>query len=217
MSSKTKIFAAFTGDEILKESGRLPFALLNPFVRAGYEVLVCDNLRARLAASYQRDEVELPETARLTLSMPGVVFTSRIPDDPGDTLYVFDRPLDAAHGRAWKRRLQVRFDLFAPYWLRAPVIAPYAMHPAQATQRRHGVADRHGTGGDFRQKWLEDEVVDRIDQFDFGQIADAPLQFLCGEHAGKAAAQHENPRFPPSHALAPPVPVASREWSSAGA
>ena len=132
MSGVKKVFAALTGDEILRESGRLPFALLNPFVRAGYEVRVYDNLGARLSAFYQCDAADLPETARLTLSMPGVEFTSRIPDDSGEFLYLFDRPLDAARGRAWRRRVQVRFDLFAPYWLRAPVIAPYGMHPAQA-------------------------------------------------------------------------------------
>jgi hypothetical protein len=129
-------------DEMLRESGRLPFAVLNPFVQAGYEVRVHDNLSARLAAFYQRDEVDLPETARLTLSMPGVVFTSRIPDDTGDFLYIFDHPLEAARGQAWKRRLQVRFDLFAPYWLRAPVIAPYAMHPAQVMRATPGELER---------------------------------------------------------------------------
>ena len=117
---------------MLRESGRLPFAVLNPFVLAGYEVLVYDNLRARLVNFFQRDEADLPETARLTLSMSGVVFTSRMPDDPGEFLYLFDRPLEAASGRIWRRCLQVRFDMFAPYWLRAPVMAPYAMHPAQA-------------------------------------------------------------------------------------
>lgn len=132
MNGPRRVFAAFSSEEMLRESGRLPFAVLNPFVRAGYEVRVYDNLSARLAAFYQRDEINLPETARLTLSMPGVEFTSRMPDDPGEFLYLFDRPLEAARGRAWRRRLQVRFDLFAPYWLRAPVIAPYAMHPAQA-------------------------------------------------------------------------------------
>lgn len=132
MNGPRRIFAAFTSNEMLRESGRLPFALLYPFVRAGYEVRVYDNLRSRLAAFYQRDEADLPETARLTLSMPGVEYTSRIPDDASDFLFLFDRPLEAARGCAWKRRVQVRFDLFAPYWLRAPVIAPYAMHPAQA-------------------------------------------------------------------------------------
>ena len=131
-----------TSDEMLRESGRLPFAMLYPFVRAGYEVRIYDNLRSRLAAFYQRDEADLPETARLTLSMPGVEFTPRLPDDPGDFLYLFDRPLDAARGCAWMRRVQVRFDLFAPYWLRAPLIAPYAMHPAQALRATPEVLER---------------------------------------------------------------------------
>lgn len=142
MTGPRRVFAAFTSDEMLRESGRLPFAVLYPFVRAGYEVRVYDNLRSRLAAFYQRDEADLPETARLSLSMPGVEFTSRIPDDPGEFLYLFDRPLGLARGCAWRRRVPVRFDLFAPYWLRAPVIAPYAMHPAQALRATQEVLER---------------------------------------------------------------------------
>jgi hypothetical protein len=132
MSAKRRLFAAFTTEEMLRESGRLPFSVLYPFVRAGYEVQVYDNLRARLCAFYKRGETELPETARLTLSMPGVRFTTQIPDEADDFHYLFDRPLEECRERDWKRRLQIRFDLFAPHWLRAPLIAPYAMHPAQA-------------------------------------------------------------------------------------
>jgi hypothetical protein len=142
MNGPRRVFAALTSDEMLRESGRLPFAVLNPFVRAGYEVRVYDILRSRLAAFYQRAEADLPEPARLTLEMPGVEFTSRIPDDAGGFLYLFDRPLDAARGCAWKRRVQVRFDLFAPYWLRQPVIAPYGMHPAQAMRATPDVLER---------------------------------------------------------------------------
>ena len=134
MNRKRRLFASFTTEEMLRESGRLPFALLNPFIRAGYDVQVYDNLRERLCAFYKRDEADLPETARLTLSMPGVQFTSRIPDDASECLYLFDRPLEECRTRQWKRRLEVRFDLFAPYWFRTPVIAPYAMHPAQAVR-----------------------------------------------------------------------------------
>lgn len=127
-----RVYASFTSDDMLRESGRLPFALVYPFVRSGYEVVVYDNLRRRLVDCYKRDEPDLPETARLSLSMPGVEYSGLIPEKADDFLYLFDRPLAAAMGLPWRRRIQLRSDLFSPYWLRSPLIAPYAMHPSQA-------------------------------------------------------------------------------------
>lgn len=131
MSGRRRLFAAFTGDEILRESGRLPFMLIRPFVAAGYEVCIYDNLRDRLTAFYRCDEAALPETARLSLSIGGAAFTRELPEDCADTIYLFDRPLASALQRSWRKRVHVRFDLFAPYHWRPPVVAPYSMHPSQ--------------------------------------------------------------------------------------
>jgi glycosyltransferase involved in cell wall biosynthesis len=129
---RRRVFASFTSDEMLRESGRLPFALLFPFVRSGYEVVVYDNLRRRLTEYYTRDESDLPETARLSLSMPSADHSGLIPEKADDFIYLYDRPLASAIGRSWRRRIQIRFDLFSPYRLRAPLIAPYGMNPSQA-------------------------------------------------------------------------------------
>lgn len=131
MSGKGKLFASFITDEMLRESGRLPYLLLYPFLAAGFEVRVYDNLRQRLTEFYKCDESGLPKPARLTLSMPGAKFTDGIPEDSGDSIYLFDHPLGSAKRQPWRKLVHVRFDLFSPYRLRAPVIAPYSMNPAQ--------------------------------------------------------------------------------------
>jgi hypothetical protein len=132
MSCHGKVFAAFTGDEILRESGRLPYSLLYPFSAAGFEITLLGSLKRRLAEFYKCDESGLPEPARRLLSLRGVRFTDDCPEDCGELIYLFDYPLAAARRRPWRKRVNVRFDLFSPYRLRAPLIAPYAVHPAQA-------------------------------------------------------------------------------------
>lgn len=127
-----RVFASFTTDEILRESGRLPFGVLTPFVRSGYEVLVWAGLRDRLASVYGADGATPPETARLTACMPGVAFVDRLPEDPSNWVYLFDQELPGSARIPWRRRVRVRFDLFSPYRLREPLIAPYGMHPTQA-------------------------------------------------------------------------------------
>jgi hypothetical protein len=132
MTDKKKVFVAFTGDEMLQEFGRLSHPLLRAFLAAGYEVLVYDNLRQRLAESHSCEEKDLPEPARLVLSMPGIRFTAALPPDPANCEYLFDYPLAAARRCRWKRRLRVRFDLFSAHRLHDPVIVPYGMFPSHS-------------------------------------------------------------------------------------
>lgn len=110
----------------------MPHAILNAFVQAGYEVRVFGNLRQRLTEFYKCEEPSLPQPARLTLALPGVEWANTLPADPSEVLYLFDHPLALARRRTWRKKVKVRFDLFSPYRLRAPIIAPYPMHPAQA-------------------------------------------------------------------------------------
>jgi hypothetical protein len=117
---------------MLRESGRLPFALLWPFVSAGYAVQVDENLRSRLVSRYGQADAELPPTARCSLTMDGVSYTDRPPSDTASAIYLFDTPRADFFDRRWRKRIRVRFDMFSPYPLRMPVIAPYAMHPLQA-------------------------------------------------------------------------------------
>lgn len=126
-----RLFAAFIGDEILQEWGRLPYAVLHPFLASGFEVQVYDNLRSRLTAFEQCEERDLPQPAQLTLGMRGVTFTSQIPDHADEFIYLFDYALDIAKRRPWMRRVHLKYDTFSSYWLRSPLLAPYAMHPAQ--------------------------------------------------------------------------------------
>ncbi len=142
MTRTKQVFAAFCGDEILRESGRLPYALLYPFVAAGYEVWVLGNIGQRLVEFYRCDEASLPPTARMSLTMSGVRFTNELPESPSEFIYLYDYPLRSAKRRRWRKRVQVRFDLFSAYSVRAPVIVPYSMHPAQTSWARSEDVDR---------------------------------------------------------------------------
>lgn len=129
MSGPRRVFAAFTSDDMLRDSDRLPFAVLSPFVRPGYWVRVYDNLRSRLTAFYQRDWADLPETARITLGVSGVEFSSRSPDDPGDLL----RP--PARGGPRTRLAAPRASLFrpvAPYRVRVLRVVRHPPEPGAA-------------------------------------------------------------------------------------
>ena len=95
MISSKKVFAAFTGDAILRESGRLPFALLHPFLAAGYEVRVFNSLGRRFTEYYKCDDLPLPQPARLTLSMRDVHFVDTFPAEPKEFVYLFDHALEA--------------------------------------------------------------------------------------------------------------------------
>lgn len=131
MTSNKSVFAALTGPEIAREYGRLPYPVLRAFVDAGYRVRVHTDLRQRLLDEHQCDEADLPQASKRLLALPGLEFVDHVPDDDeGDALLLYDRPLDAAMRRRWRKRVQVRYDLFAPYRLRAPIIAPYPMYLA---------------------------------------------------------------------------------------
>ena len=132
MAPKGRLFAAFAGDAMLRESGRLPHAILFPFLFAGYQVYLDASLPRRLAAFYGCEESSLPDPAARLLSRESVMLTSSPPDDPRDFLYVYDEPDPTAHRLPWRKRVRVGFDLFAPHRIRAPIIAPYPVHSAQA-------------------------------------------------------------------------------------
>ena len=127
-----RVWARFTGEPMLRESGRLPFAVLHPFVQAGCEVVLEAGLRERLIRHCGGDPAGLPPTAQLSLSMPGLRLAAGPPADPRGWLYLHDQPGGALARQPWQRRVRVAADTFGAYPLRQPLIAPYGMHPAQA-------------------------------------------------------------------------------------
>ena len=143
MESDRKVFATFLGEEILRESGRLLYSLLFSFLSANYEVHVLSNIRQRLTDFYNCGESDLPEPAQLALSLEGLRFADRPPANTRDCVYLYDKPWAVAKGLAWRKRVIVRYDLFSPYRLRAPIIAPYPMHPSQTRRARPEVLTQY--------------------------------------------------------------------------
>jgi len=116
------VFAKFLRTDIVGEMGRLLFSLLNAFSVSGYHISLFDSF----------SPASLDKYGRLACSLDHVNLTRDDPARPDDTLYVFDEQDPRLAGRGWRKKVQVRFDVFSPYWFRRPIIMPYPVHPVHA-------------------------------------------------------------------------------------
>ena len=113
------VFARFAEDHILDEMGRLLYSILNIFTTNGYQVRLFDNI----------DFSALDKYGQLVPSMNNLALVDKVPDDSGPLLYLFDREERSCAGQQWKKKVQVKFDMFSSYWITDPVFMPYPVHP----------------------------------------------------------------------------------------
>ncbi|GMQ86845.1 MAG: hypothetical protein BMS9Abin08_0043 [Gammaproteobacteria bacterium] len=113
------VFARFTEDDILDEMGRLLYSILNIFATNGYRVELFDNINFS----------ELDKYGQQVPSLDNLYLVDSVPDDSGDRLYLFDRVDKTCSKRRWKKKIQVKFDIFSTYRLTDPLIMPYPVHP----------------------------------------------------------------------------------------
>ena len=113
------VFAKFLNDEILGEMGRLLFSLLNVFVASGYHIRLADNL----------PPAKLDKYGQMACSLQGVSLTDAVPSETSGMIYLFDEEDRTLGARAWRKKIQVRFDVFSPYWFKQPMLMPYSVHP----------------------------------------------------------------------------------------
>jgi hypothetical protein len=116
------VFAKFLKTDILGEMGRLLFSLLNTFSVSGYHISLFDSLPPE----------KLDKYGRRARTLPHVALTEVDPTETEATLYLFDEEEPALASRRWRKKVQIRFDVFAPYWFRRPLIMPYPVHPVHA-------------------------------------------------------------------------------------
>jgi hypothetical protein len=132
------VVARFLGTEILGELGRLLFSLLNAFVMSGY----------RIRLSGLPPLQALNEYARLACSLKNVTLTESVPADCSDMIYLYDKEDRALARRRWRKKIEIRYDVFSPYWLSDPILMPFPVHPVHAgldlpeRLRRHRAAER---------------------------------------------------------------------------
>ena len=155
MTQEKHIFAKFTGNEIFLEQGRLLFSLLHVFAKAGYKITLYDNLADK----------QLDKYGQLVYALPGVQLTDGPTGGVESDLYLFDREDKRIGKRPWRKKVQVRFDMFAPFWFSDPIIMPFPMHPLQADtspEKLHACRSRQRTlrlffSGDtlhYGREWL---------------------------------------------------------------
>jgi len=116
------VFAKFVQPDILGEQGRLLFAVVNAFSRAGYAVSLCDNIAQESLGKY----------GRLARSLPGVNLVGETPPDTSHTMYVYDAADPTLRGHGWRKTVRVGFDIFAPWRFSRPVLMPFPLHPSHA-------------------------------------------------------------------------------------
>lgn len=114
------VFAKFLERTILTESGRLLFSLLNAFAAEGYRVVLFDNIPID----------DLDTNGRISVSaIDNVHLGKSIPDRSEEGIYLFDKEDAACASKKWRKKVQVRFDIFAAHSFRRPLLMPYPMHP----------------------------------------------------------------------------------------
>jgi hypothetical protein len=121
-ANKPIVFVKFQAKEIHAELGRYVFSLLNAFTTSGHTILLTDNIPVDQLGLYAA-------TAR---SFQGVSLTTTIPDRTPDKIYLFDVEDKKAGRHEWLKKIQVKFDVFSPYWFRRPVLMPFPIHPVHA-------------------------------------------------------------------------------------
>ncbi len=122
MNAEKRIYARFRGPEIFLEQGRLLFSLLHVFANSGYRISLFNYLGDKPLEKY----------GQMIHTLAGLTLTDSPPDAPEDCFYLYDRAdLDLTR-LPWKKRIQVRFDLFSPFWFSNPIIMPFPMHPMQS-------------------------------------------------------------------------------------
>jgi hypothetical protein len=122
MPDAKRIYARFTGPEIFLEQGRLLYSLLHVFVREGYRIDLFDWL----------GEKPLEKYGQMIHGLDSLRLVHAAPADPAQQWYLYDRTVPELAALPWRKRLQVRFDLFSPFWRENPIIMPFPMHPMQS-------------------------------------------------------------------------------------
>ena len=116
------VFARFTGNDILGEMGRLLYSILNIFSTNGYEVKLFDNINFS----------ELDKYGQLVPSMTNLTLVDTVPDNSSHMFYLFDGEDRTCSRLPWRRKIQIKFDVFSSYRLSQPLIMPYPVHPLQS-------------------------------------------------------------------------------------
>jgi hypothetical protein len=126
-SGQPPIFAKFVTQDILSEMGRLLFYTLNIFALNGYRIKLFQNM------DFEKLEKDRPYI-RLVESIENLVMVDEHPENTEGMIYLFDNTDRECAHKNWKKKVQVKFNIFSSYfWSLSresrPVMMPYPMHP----------------------------------------------------------------------------------------
>src|SRR3990172_11009855 len=134
MPDKKILYVKFQDTDTLWENGRHLFAILNAFSLANYQIYLCDSVIQLLQNIFGSNLDDFPLPARLALRLNNVVIVKSPPIGVEAGIYIFDIEDKYLRGRKWAKKIQLKFDLVSSYRFSKPMIMPYAVHPAHATE-----------------------------------------------------------------------------------
>jgi len=126
------VFCDFANDDLYVGAGRHVFALVNAFALSGCQVDVLANGKVK----------NIGKWGQHIFTREGVRLVDEYPPDSRNVIYVYDNKAARPGLKRWRKRVEIKLDLFSPYRLaravnRAPVVMPFGMHPVHWG---HGVA-----------------------------------------------------------------------------
>lgn len=119
MTNPKFLFAKFSEKDILLEQGRLLYSLLSAFSTTGYRISLFNNLAPDSLEKY----------GKLVFSLEGLTLADSPPTNPENWIYLYDKEDKTLGKYEWRKKIEVRDDLFSSYCLKNPVIMPFPVHP----------------------------------------------------------------------------------------
>ena len=121
---RPRLVAKFIDKPVLREDGRLVYALLTAFALKGYRITLIEN----------RDFRQIGPLGPMIYNIEGLEPAATIHGNTAEMLYLFDVEDGFLSRQRWKKKIHLKFDVFSNYaWAsyrgNEPVLLPYPMHP----------------------------------------------------------------------------------------
>ncbi|NOQ14492.1 MAG: hypothetical protein GQ583_08475 [Methyloprofundus sp.] len=171
MMKKDKLlFANLTAKETFLEQGRIFFSILNTFSHSGYKIFLLKNDTIFNSGKY----------GDLTFSLQNLSVIDSKPEAPENYTFLFDYVDKQLNKLPWGKKINLKYDIYSPYWLKHPIIMPFPVHPLQEvqgslaklpelrnTQRQFQILFA-GDSNNYKRKWVNypQEKLSRLEIID---------------------------------------------------
>lgn len=126
--NRPAIFANFQDAHKFGSLGRHLFSILYAFSISNYRIDLLETKHTK----------ELGNRGKLISSINSLRFVKSTPDNSEDYFYLYDKEGATYTNKKWKKRIQVKFDIFSRYLLaslrkKTPILMPFGLHPVHCS------------------------------------------------------------------------------------